>query len=233
MDQSLSDFKLFFSSHQWLTHSLVHLSRGVCQGDPIFSYLFILVAQNLSSMMNLALKINLIPGFNCNLRSNFNHLMFADNFVLITSITRSAARNINFCLKIYSRLTSQYPNHSKSQIFLPSWFNKRVTTNICSILRLSPASFPLSYLGILISPKRLNGHSFNSMIDKIWGMSARWKTYNLSDAAKAILINSSILSIPTYYLSSYPVLDSALLEISKIVRDFFMVQRWQWKGHPC
>lgn len=52
-------------------------------------------------------------------------------------------------------------------------------------------------------------------------MSARWKTYNLSDAAKAILINSSILSIPTYYLSSYPVLDSTLLEISKIVRDFF------------
>ncbi|XP_039133286.1 uncharacterized protein LOC120270351 [Dioscorea cayenensis subsp. rotundata] len=52
------------------------------------------------------------------------------------------------------------------------------------------------------------------MIDKIKNLCSRWKTYKLSSTAKSILINSSILSIPTYYLSAYPVPDSVLQEIS-------------------
>lgn len=205
-------------------------SRGVRQGDPISPYLFILVAQNFSSIMNRALSMNMIPGFDCNLRSNFNHLLFADDLILITRATRSVARNIIVCLAVYSRLTGQCANLSKSQVFLPSWFNSRVASSICSILDLPLSTFPLLYLGILISPKKLSVQSFSPMIDKIKSLCARWKTLKLSSAAKSILINSSILSIPTYYLSAYPVPDSVLQEITKVVRDFFWYKGGNGKG---
>ncbi|XP_039120543.1 uncharacterized protein LOC120256952 [Dioscorea cayenensis subsp. rotundata] len=79
-------------------------NRGLRQGDPISSYLFILVAQNFSSIMNRALSTNMIPGFDPNIRLNFNHLLFVDDLILDLSPLRSHGSNINLCLSIYSRL---------------------------------------------------------------------------------------------------------------------------------
>lgn len=95
-------------------------SRGVHQGDPISPYLCILVSQILTHMLNLSLAFNMIPGFNSNLSNNFNHLMYADDLILITQASRKAAHSINLCLDMYSKLTSQCPNLSKSQIYLPT-----------------------------------------------------------------------------------------------------------------
>lgn len=94
-------------------------SRGVRQGDPISSHLFILVSQILTSLLNLALRNGKIPGFNSNLKHNFNHLMYADDLILITHASRSAARNIVQCLNFYYLLSGQRPNQAKSHIFSP------------------------------------------------------------------------------------------------------------------
>lgn len=58
--------------------SWISSSRGVRQGNPISPYLFILVSQNFTALLNFALKNHMIPGFNSNLRQDFNHLMYAD-----------------------------------------------------------------------------------------------------------------------------------------------------------
>ncbi|XP_039145574.1 uncharacterized protein LOC120282794 [Dioscorea cayenensis subsp. rotundata] len=68
------------------------------------------------------------------------------------------------------------------------------------------------------------------MIDKIKTLCSRCKTYKLSSTAKSILIRSSILSIPTYVLSAYPIPDSVLQEISKLVRDLFWFKGGNGKG---
>lgn len=175
-------------------------SRGIRQGDTISSYLFILISQNLSSMLNFALRQNMIPGFNQNLNHNFNHLMYADDLILITRANRNTARNIKLCLNIYRKLTGQFPNSSKSAIYFPSWFNLRVFASICSILAFPSANFPITYLGILVSPKRLAIVVFNDMIAKIRNICSSWKYF--SKVVKVVLINSSLLSILTItYLS--------------------------------
>lgn len=108
-------------------------SRGVRQGDPISSYLFILISQNLTSMLNFVFRSNMIPAFDCNLRSNFSHLMFADDLVLVSYASRCATHNIKILLSIYAQLTGQSLNPSKSQTYFPFRFNKRVSRSICSI----------------------------------------------------------------------------------------------------
>lgn len=50
-------------------------SRGLRQGDPLSSYLFIIVAQNMTTLLNFSIRCNMIPGFDHALRNNFNHLM--------------------------------------------------------------------------------------------------------------------------------------------------------------
>lgn len=147
--------------------SWIKLAREVRQGNPISSYLFILVSQNLTSMFIFALRHNMIPGFNSQLRHNFNHLMFADDLVIISRATRKVARFISLCLDLYEKISGHSPNVSKSIIYFPSWINKRIAKGICSILNTPAASFPTKYLGVFVSPKRLAKAIFNPIIDNI------------------------------------------------------------------
>lgn len=94
---------------KWITPA-----RGVCQRDPLSPYLFIIVAQILSNILNKACLTSIIPGFNRSLSYNFNHLMYANDLIIITTATRRSARNINLCLAIYASLSRQNINVSKS-----------------------------------------------------------------------------------------------------------------------
>lgn len=97
--------------------------RGLRQGDPLSPYLFLLISQNLSAMLNHALYQNWIPGFDGRLNVNFNHLMFTDDLIIVTRASRSAARACRVCLDTYRDLTGQMPNANKSNIYFPSCEN--------------------------------------------------------------------------------------------------------------
>lgn len=116
---------------------------GKARGS-FFPLPLLLDAQNLSFTLNYAKQLNLVPGFNNNLRYNFNHLIYADALLIVTIASRKSTRNVKFCLNIYSYLASQKPNLGKSKILFPNWFSKIVSTNICSILRFSPSKTPFT-----------------------------------------------------------------------------------------
>ncbi|XP_039130816.1 uncharacterized protein LOC120267185 [Dioscorea cayenensis subsp. rotundata] len=189
---------------------------------------FKIISKILANRLKLVLP-NLI-GFDMRLRSNFNHLMFADDLVIITQMSRKAARSIKICLDFYGKISGQVANVSKSAIYYPTWASKRVASRICSILNFSAATFPFRYLGILISPKRLAKSTFAALIDNIKNRCSRWVHSKLSPAAKTVLINTSLLSLPIYYMSVYPIYDSILLEIHRIVRRFFWSKSSNGKG---
>lgn len=131
-------------------------SRGIRQGDPLLSYLFILVSQNLTTIFNDALSLDIIPGFNHRLTHNFNHIMYADDFILVTKASRSMAHNINTCLSINFNLIRQKSNNSKSIVYFPDGFDRRFSRSISTILDFKISNFSLTYLGISISPRKLH-----------------------------------------------------------------------------
>lgn len=63
-----------------------------------------------SAMLIYALNTDFIPGFDSWLDRKFNHLMFADDLILVTRASKQVARNCNLCIDIYSKLTGQNPN---------------------------------------------------------------------------------------------------------------------------
>lgn len=202
------------------------------QGDPLSPYLFIIVSQNLTAILNHARQLNLVPGFSPDVKCNLKHLMYADDLILITTATRKYARNIKLWLNLYTSLTAQTLNLSKSNLYLPHWFNRRVVKSIETILNIKMGTYPFTYLGILITYKRLAISCFNLMIDKINKTIGRWNRSKISKPGKVVMINSSIMVMHVYYLSVYPVPDSILDRISASARKFLWANCSNGRGIP-
>lgn len=195
-------------------------SRGVCQGDPISSLLFLLVTQNLSIILNHALHTDFLCRFDSNLSHNINHFMFTDDLILISKASRMSAINIMFCIKLYANISDQNPNHNKSAIYLPSWFNSKVSKSISSILDFKLVKFPFTYLGAPISPFCLPVNHFNSLVMKTKSAMNNWSHSPISQAGQVTLLNSSLFFLPTYLISISFLPDFILDSIDKLACNF-------------
>lgn len=122
--------------------SWISSSRSVRQGDHISPILFLLLSQNQSMILNKALNLNLIPGFNNSLPKIFNHLMFVDDLIIITPAFRKIAINCLVWLDLYRNITGRKENLKKYEIFLPSWCNWKITLTISRILGFTQGSSP-------------------------------------------------------------------------------------------
>lgn len=224
---SSASFSVLVNGHNsdWFSSS-----RGVRQGNPISLLLFLLVTQNLSAILSKALDLQLVLGFYNSLPRNFNHLMFTDDLILIIKTSRKATRNSLFCFNLYHNLTGQKSNPKKSQFYLPSWANKSIAKSISRILGFSQGNFPLIYLGVPISPKCLPAAQFTSITNKVSRSIYAWNHSPISIIGWVTLINSMILSIPTYLLSVMHILFPILNEISKLAHSFLQGSKGNSSG---
>lgn len=85
------------------------------------------------------------------------------------------------------------------------------------ILEFSIGVYPFTYLGVAICPTRLT--SF-------------WKHIHIFYVGKVILINSVLMSIPSYTLAADYLLDSILDQLSKIARNFLWHNDGNRSGLP-
>ncbi|KAJ0986340.1 hypothetical protein J5N97_004696 [Dioscorea zingiberensis] len=193
---------------------------GLRQGYPLSPYLFILVSQILTNILNKAESMQLLKGFRISDSLGINHILYADDLLICCRASRQNARSIITCMSMYKIITGQRFNMAKSDIYFPSWFNVRVKKAITDILALNQGVFPFKYLGCWISPFKIPVIYFKQLVTKVENKLAYWKTMYLTMAGRVTLANATLMSIPNYCLSTYAIPDSILDAITKLVRKF-------------
>jgi hypothetical protein len=96
----------------------IHPTRGLRQGHPLSPYLFLLVAEGLSSLIpraELDGRITGVPIIEGGIR--VSHLLFADNSLLFCRATFSELRNLAWLLHSYEVASGQKLNVAKTFIF--------------------------------------------------------------------------------------------------------------------
>jgi hypothetical protein len=82
-------------------------SRGLCQGDPLLSYLFLFVADGLSKLIqDQVAKGELRELHVCRRAPSISHLLFADDTLLFMEANRSQTEVINKILRCYELNTA-------------------------------------------------------------------------------------------------------------------------------
>ena len=89
-----STVKYKFKINGALTDEVIP-ERGLRQGDPISPYLFLICAEAFSSMLNKVDQEGRLEGIKiCQQAPSFNHLLFADDSLILLKVTEENAYHL-------------------------------------------------------------------------------------------------------------------------------------------
>lgn len=124
-------------------------SRGIRQGDPISSYLFILCSEVLSHLLSSATAQNKLKGMKISdTWPMFNHFLFADDALFFYHAHPRSCRTLKRILSTYEEVSRQAVNYHKSAITFGSKVEDHVKTQIRDIFQIHNDGGNGKYLGL-------------------------------------------------------------------------------------
>jgi hypothetical protein len=91
---------------------------------------------------------------------------------------------------------------------------------LAGILGCRVASLPLTYLGLLLGAAFKSKLLWAGVVEKMDKRLAGWKRLYLSKRGRVTLIKNTLSSLPTYFLSLFPIPKSVAHRLEKLQRDF-------------
>jgi hypothetical protein len=197
-------------------------SRGLRQGDPLSPLLFLLIMEVLSRILRRSVERGFITGFQVgrNDQSNVSvsHLLYADDTILFCEAHPEQILYIRMVLTCFEAVTGLKVNMTKSEM-VPVGEVAGVDA-LADLLYCHTGSLPLQYLGMPLGASYKALAIWTPIIEKIERRLAGWQKIYLSKGGRLTLLKSTLSSLPTYYLSLFPIPASVAKRIECLQRNF-------------
>uniref|UniRef100_A0A2N9JAL9 Reverse transcriptase domain-containing protein n=1 Tax=Fagus sylvatica TaxID=28930 RepID=A0A2N9JAL9_FAGSY len=197
-------------------------TRGIRQGDPLSPLLFVLITEALSRMMTRAGEEGLVSGFQVGSLDNsllkISHLLFADDTLIFSDANPNHIFNIRLLFTWFEAVSGLKINLCKSEMVSVGCVPD--LENLAGIMGCKTAQLPMNYLGLPLGAKFKSKAIWDPILEKMERKLAGWKRMYLSKGGRLTLIKSTLSSLPTYFLSLFPIPVKVASRIDKIQRDF-------------
>ena len=200
--------------------------RGLRQGDPLSSLLFVIVMEGLSRLLDHAVQGGSFSGFTVgNHEGNkvlMTYLLFADDTLLFCDVDPTKIKQLGWVLLWFEAFFGLRINLGKSEMVPVGEVPNMV--DLAGILGCNQVSLPMKYLGLPLGAKFKESTIWNPIIEKMERHLAGWKRLYLSKGGKVTLIKSTLSNLPIYFLSLFPIPSEVAKQLEKLQRDFL------WSG---
>jgi len=196
-------------------------SRGLRQGDPLSPYLFLFVADALSTVLQKEITRGEVEELRVSRNApGISHLLFADDAMLFFKAKREQAEKIMRILQVFQQGTGQLLSPAKCSILVRESLDPATQAQIRQTLQVERVEFDSKY-GLPTPDGRQKKDRFQSVKEKISKRMSTWSEKFLSSGAKDVLIKSIAQAIPTYMMSVFQLSDSVCEDIECSFRKFW------------
>lgn len=200
-------------------------SKGLRQGDPLAPFLYIIAAEGLTRMFQMAESLNLYHGFKPSPSTSFPILQFADDTILLCKGSWDDLWAIKSILRGFELVSGLKVNFHKSCIMginLPQSFIDAAS----SFLYCEKGTIPFKFLGLPVGANPRRVATWKPVLDNLRSKLSPWKSRHISLGGRLTLVSSVLSSIPLYFLSFFKIPTKVISDIVQIQRNFL------WGGNP-
>jgi hypothetical protein len=198
--------------------------KGLRQGDPLSPFLFLIVMECLSWMLDKAKSIGDFKGIRLTDEEvELSHLFYADDALIMGDWSRDNIQCTTRILIVFYLCSGMRINLHKSNLFGVGTEESEVDS-VMEVLGCKRGVFPFIYLGIKVGAKMTRINSWSSVVEVIKNLLSSWKAKHLSIGGRVILIKSVLENLPIYYFSLYKAPMAVIEKIEAIMRRFL------WSG---
>ena len=195
----------------------VVLRRGLHQGCPLSSYLFIVCAEGLFAMIRDSEGRDALHGCSvCRNAPSISHLFFTGDSYLFFKSSLAEAEVVHDILLRFEKVSRQAVNYGKYEVMFSSNIYTDKQSEIIGMLGVDVTDGNSYYLGlpsVLGCSKRV---IFGFLKNRLSKRLSSWQSKLLSRAGKRILIKTVAQALPTYSMGVFLIPPPVLEELQKM-----------------
>lgn len=150
---------------------------GICQGDSISPYIFILCVDLLSRLINHQVDIMLWDPIKGNYKSpSFSHILFVDDITLMGKANHKIGHCMKSCMNLFCQKSGLSINHLKSKIIFSKNCPLFTTSYFTNLFGMKLSREFGNYFGFSILNNKPKPRDFQFVIDRIRTRSSHWKS---------------------------------------------------------
>lgn len=197
-------------------------TRGLRQGDPLSSYLFLICAEGLFALLDRDDSTSNLFYFRINNHcSIITHLFFADDSLIFCRAENEQCNKIKEVLHVYEKASGQTINLKKSSFMTSKNISNGKIAELKGILGIRHAKSLGQYLGMPSQNERNKRNLFAKVRDRVWKVLQGWKENLFSCGGKEVLIKSVAQAIPTYTMSCFKIPNNICEDIDSLCAKFW------------
>ncbi|KAG7578747.1 Endonuclease/exonuclease/phosphatase superfamily [Arabidopsis thaliana x Arabidopsis arenosa] len=198
--------------------------KGIRQGDPMSSHLFVLVMDILAKSLDRGAVNGLFSLHPKCLAPMITHLSFADDVLIFCDGAESSIAGILNILE-FRNGSGLGINRQKTALLLDGGDFER-SRILAAGFGVTHGSLPVRYLGVPLTAQKMKKQDYQPLLDNINLRFTAWTARHLSFAGRLQLLKSVIYSTINFWASIFILPNQCLLKLEQMCNAFL------WTGAP-